>query len=133
MDPYTRRRFLTSAGLGGAALALGGRFAGPAAATHLGSAGHWSDPAIWGAAGVPGPNDVASITGSVVLDVDAQVAGVDIQPGGQLRFDDAASRTLESTGNVEVYGRLIMRPASAAQTHTLRFLNVDEAATSAGA
>jgi hypothetical protein len=39
----------------------------------------WSDPATWGGR-VPGAGDVATIDRPVVLDIDTQVAGVQIRP-----------------------------------------------------
>src|SRR5688572_645626 len=59
----------------------------------------WSDPRTW-PDGVPGPGDVAKVTGTVVLDTDARVAGVAVAPGGRLVFDPGSSHRLESTGNV---------------------------------
>ena len=69
----------------------------------------WSDPATWGGQ-VPGPGDVAGISQPVLLDVDAEVAGVQIAEGGELVFDPTASRTLSSAGNILVAGRAA-RPA----------------------
>jgi hypothetical protein len=85
----------------------------------------WSDPATWGGQ-VPGPADVAGVTQPVLLDVDAQVAGVQIAEGGELVFDPAASRTLTSTGNVVVAGALRARPSSAAVRHLVAFAGIDE-------
>ena len=72
-------------------------------------------PSIW-PKGVPGAGDVA-VTERVVLDQDARVAGVRIRSGGELVFNEAASRKLESTGNVVVEGRLVMHPAAATVEH----------------
>jgi hypothetical protein len=85
----------------------------------------WSDPKSW-SRGVPGPGQIAAVTRTVLLDVDARVAGVNIMPGGRLIFDPRASRRLESTGNVVVHGRLVMRPAEAAARHLLVFGGVRE-------
>ena len=46
------------------------------------------------------------VTQPVLLDVDAEVAGVQIEPAGDLVFDPGDGRTLHSTGNVVVSGRL---------------------------
>ena len=78
----------------------------------------WSDPGSW-SDGVPGPSKVAVVTRSIVLDVDARVAGVVVEPSGRLVFDPQASRRLESAGNVVVRGRMAMRPASATVRHRL--------------
>jgi hypothetical protein len=86
----------------------------------------WSDPKTW-PGGVPGPGDVAKVSGTVVLDTDARVAGVAVAPGGRLVFDPGASHRLESTGNVVVQGQLVMRPASASVEHRLVFPGVREA------
>jgi hypothetical protein len=91
----------------------------------------WSDPKSW-PHGVPGPGDVAVISRRVVLDLDAHVAGVVVEPGGELAFDPAASRTLRSSGNVVVRGRLAMRPGSSALEHRLVFVGVNEAAFAGG-
>ncbi|HKE74822.1 MAG TPA: hypothetical protein VKB57_14470 [Acidimicrobiales bacterium] len=85
----------------------------------------WSDPATWGGS-VPGKGDVATVDKPVLLDVDAVVAGVRVAPRGDLVFDPAASRRLDSTGNVVVEGRLRMRPAAPQVRHGVRFLDVDE-------
>jgi hypothetical protein len=109
---------------GGIALGPGGLLrAGPASAA---SSTAWSDTASWGGA-VPGPNDVATVSGSVVLDVSARVAGVVIEPGGALIFEPTNSVALESSGNVVVKGSLTMRPSTSA-VHRLVFVDVDEAA-----
>ena len=85
----------------------------------------WSDPDTW-PKGVPGRGDVAVVTRRIVLDTDARVAGVTVEPGGELIFQPSASRTLHSTGNVVVKGRLVMRPASHEVDHLLVFEGVDE-------
>lgn len=91
----------------------------------------WSDPATWGGS-VPGPGDVAGVSQPVLLDVDAEVAGVDIQPGGEVVFDPAASRTLTSTGNVVVAGALRARPSDASVVHRVVFPGIDEARFAGG-
>ena len=75
---------------------------------------------------MPGPADVAGVSQPVLLDVDAQVAGVQIAEGGELIFDPAASRTLTSTGNVVVAGALRARPADASVHHRVAFAGIDE-------
>jgi hypothetical protein len=101
--------------------------AGPA----LPAGDRWSDPKSW-PDGVPGPGQVAKISRTVVLDQDARVAGVAIEPGGRLIFDPGGSRRLESTGNVVVQGQLVMRPASASVDHRLVFLGVRESRFAGG-
>ncbi len=49
-----------------------------------------------------------------------------VDPGTVLRFDPNANTTVELTGNLVVYGRLEMKPASTDVVHTIRFLNIDE-------
>lgn len=85
----------------------------------------WSDPATWGGR-VPGPDDVAVVDRAVVLDVDATVAGVRVEPDAELVFDPATSHTLTSTGNVVVAGTLRARPRGPDVTHVLAFAGVDE-------
>jgi hypothetical protein len=91
----------------------------------------WSDRRSW-SRGVPGPGETAVVTRPVFLDVDAEVAGVAVMPGGQLMFDPGASRRLESRGNVVVRGRLVMRPASAAVSHRLVLTGARERAFTGG-
>jgi hypothetical protein len=85
----------------------------------------WSDPATWGGR-VPGAGDLATVTQPVLLDVDAEVAGVLIEPAGELIFDPATSHTLTSSANVVVKGALRMRPEAAAIEHVLAFTGIDE-------
>lgn len=135
MSPHTssaqtlsRRRFLTIAGAASAAGIGLLTVPGGALGFVLGpDQKRWSDPAAWGGA-VPGAGDVAVVRGNIVLDVNTRVAGVVVEPGSQLLFDDTASRTLESTGNVIVRGTLTMRPSSPSSTHRLAFPTVDERA-----
>jgi hypothetical protein len=87
--------------------------------------GKWSDPRTWGGS-IPGPRDVAVISSAVVIDDDARVAGVIIEPGAALSFLSGRSVTLESTGNVVVRGRLSMRPNARSSLHRLVFTNVNE-------
>jgi hypothetical protein len=149
----SRRRFLVvggavgAVGVAGAAAALASRDGGGAAApttvdhsqhqpaasptattgrpATVAGAKPWSDPDTW-PKGVPGRGDVAVVTRRIVLDTDARVAGVTVEPGGELIFQPSASRALHSTGNVVVKGRLVMRPASAEVDHLLVFEGVDE-------
>jgi hypothetical protein len=150
----SRRRFLVvggavgAAGVAGVAAALasrdgGGGAAAPTTVDHsqhqpaasstattgrpatVAGAKPWSDPDTW-PKGVPGRGDVAVVTRRIVLDTDARVAGVTVEPGGELIFQPSASRTLHSTGNVVVKGRLVMRPASHEVDHLLVFEDVDE-------
>jgi hypothetical protein len=110
-------------------------FSPPTARADAGSGARpphrWSDPGSW-SHGVPGPDQVAVITRPVTLDVDARVAGVVVQPRGQLVFDPEASHRLESSGNVIVLGRLLMRPATPAVGHRLVFTGVREAGFAGG-
>ncbi|HEX6569440.1 MAG TPA: hypothetical protein VF015_09750, partial [Acidimicrobiales bacterium] len=85
----------------------------------------WSDPATWGGK-VPGPGDVAVVDRPVVLDVDAAVAGVRVEAGGELVFDPAASRTLTSSGNVVVAGILRAHPNGHDVQHVVVFPGIDE-------
>ena len=152
---WSRRRFLVAggavgvSGLAGAAWALVARDRGPATtpsttappahdhattappttsgSTGVAGARRWSDPDTWPKGkGVPGPRDVAVIDRRVVLDQDARVAGVTVQPGGELIWEPKVGRTLQSSGNVVVKGRLVMRPASPSVEHLLVFRDVSE-------
>jgi len=118
MGAMDRRHFIGLAGATGVLAATG-------LAAASGRPTRWSDPATWGGQ-VPGHRDVARVRGRVVLDTDARVAGVRIEPGGALVFQPHASRTLRTTGNVVVYGKLVMKPAGPAVVHRIVFLGVDE-------
>ena len=100
----TRRTFLESAGMAGAALALAPRAAAAAPA-------RWSDPRTWGGK-LPGRRSVARIDRSILMDADPVVAGVEVTRRGRLTFERSRTRTLTSTGNVVIRGTLVMRPAS---------------------
>src|SRR5438309_11820654 len=80
----TRRMFLRLAGLAGLAGAASAAIPNAALATTR--VRRWSKPGTWGPSGVPGPGDLAVLSGPVLLDVDATVRGVNIQPGGRLIF-----------------------------------------------
>ncbi|MFD9128972.1 hypothetical protein [Kitasatospora sp. NPDC059571] len=84
----------------------------------------WSDAGGWGGA-VPGARTAVRISDRVLLDTDAAVASLLIEPGGSLVFAPERSLTLASAGNVEVRGTLALAPAGSA-VHTLHFPSVDE-------
>ncbi|AUY48731.1 hypothetical protein [Streptomyces sp. CB01881] len=97
----------------------------PAAAPAVDQNGRpWSDPAGWGGR-VPGPQSAVRITDKVLLDTDATVASLLVEPGGALTFAAGRTVTLASAGNVEVRGTLALAPDDTA-VHTLRFPAVDE-------
>lgn len=123
----SRRSVLKWAGVTGALSVASAPIMHVVAEPVLAATRTWSDPATWGGK-VPGRTDVARVTGAVILDVDAHVAGVVIEPGAALVFDPNASRTLSSDGNVVVRGDLRMKPANRALSHRLVFPSVNEAA-----
>ncbi|WP_159401033.1 hypothetical protein [Streptomyces sp. NRRL B-24484] len=84
----------------------------------------WSDPAGWGGA-VPGAKGAVRIADRVLLDVDASVGSLVVEPGGSLVFAPERSLTLASAGSVEVRGVLVLAPADGA-SHVLKFPSVDE-------
>lgn len=88
----------------------------------------WSQASTWAPGSVPtsGSNVVIPTGTPVRLDVDAAVASVTVPAGATLEFDPNSSRYFRCAGNVEVRGTLRMRPASAAQRHTLRITNAVE-------
>ncbi len=125
---FVRREFIALAGIGGLAIAGAVRsrsWSQPATATSL-PAARWSDPATWGGR-VPSRGDVVWIGKPVLLDVNAEVAGVRIGPRGSLVFDPARSRRLASRGNIVVKGRLETRPAGPHIVHRIVFVDVNEA------
>jgi hypothetical protein len=119
----SRRRFLRLGltGLAGVITTVGPASRLSAATTIR----RWSDPNTWGGK-VPGREDVAVVTGTVLLDVDARVAGVRIRRWAKLVFDPTKSVRLTTTGNVVVRGRLTMRPESPTVIHRLIFTGIRE-------
>lgn len=90
--------------------------------------GKWSDPATWGGK-IPGNADTPVITTghTIIYDIAQDtVAGINISSGAVLLFDDRMSATLQTTANVVVEGKLVMRPGAAAVIQTLRFTGVNE-------
>lgn len=77
---------------------------------------------------MPGETDVAVVDRAVVLDIDAKVAGVVVEPQGVLQFHPGATRELASSGNVIVRGRMILRPEGPSVDHRLVFVQIDEEA-----
>jgi len=147
-DGLSRRRLLIAAATGAAGVASArvfgrahGRSLKSAAPTPRGSreratpspsesvladqSRRWSDDRTW-RGHRPGPNDVATIDGPVLLDVDASVAGVEITPSGSLIFDPGSSRTLQSRQNVVVRGTLAMRPSGDRIVHRLLITGANE-------
>ena len=122
----SRRAFLRTAALGGAAFVVAGG-AATRWLTRRGTDRHWSDPVTWDGR-TPAEDDVAFVSTRVFLDRDATVAGLVVEPGGALVFDPDSSRTLATRGNVVVRGTLSMEPASTRTVHRLVFRNVSEAA-----
>ncbi|MET9397667.1 hypothetical protein [Kitasatospora sp. NPDC002965] len=97
----------------------------PAPAPTVDQSGRrWSDPAGWGGA-VPGPRSTVRITDRVLLDTDAAVGTLLVEPTGALTFAADRTLTLAATGNVEIRGALALAP-DGTHTHTLRFPAVDE-------
>lgn len=90
--------------------------------------GNWSDASVWGGK-VPGSADTPVISSghTIVFDMaTTTVAGLNISAGGTLSFNPVATVTLQTNKNVVVLGKLVMKPTSAANNHTLRFINVNE-------
>lgn len=120
-----RRQFLTMSGLAAGALVVT-NFVGsrPAMAATL---PRWSDKATWGGT-VPAAGAAVVVSKPILLDVDVEVGSLHVLAGGGVYFDPATTRELRSRGSVVVEGYLQLRPATAAMSHTLRFVGVDEAA-----
>jgi hypothetical protein len=90
--------------------------------------GNWSDPGVWGGK-LPVPADIPLISSGHTVTYDlttATYAGVAVSSGAILQFDSNTSRTLQSSGNVVVEGKLTMRPSSASVIQLLQFINIDE-------
>jgi hypothetical protein len=110
----------------GAAVALGHGVPRLAAAAGTTQPGRWHDPRSWPSGRVPGPADRVVIDREIVIDERAEAGSVEITRAGRLVFAPGASATLVTRGNVVVAGALVMRPATPAVVHTLRFEGVDE-------
>jgi hypothetical protein len=96
--------------------------------------GLWSE--LYGAS----PSGHIEITDDVVLDMDATVDSLTVSQDATLTFDPSKSVTLQSRGNVVIesehahghmhdevaFSRLVMKPSSYANVHTLRFIDVHE-------
>ena len=122
-----RREFITLAGMGGlavAGVAHSPAWSWPAAEATL-PAARWSNPATWGGR-VPTRGDIVRIDKPVLLDVNAEVAGVRIGVRGSLVFDPARSQRLASHGNIVVRGRLVTRPSGPRVVHRIVFVGIDE-------
>lgn len=90
--------------------------------------GKWSDPATWGGK-VPAATDTPLIAAGHTVTFDltqTTVAGINVNSGGVLVFDNSQSTTLLTSANVVVQGKLEMRPASATVIQTLRFTGISE-------
>ena len=124
-EGLSRRTLLWSAAVAGASLAIAPAIIHAADPRSKGTM--WSDAATWNGR-VPSEDQVAVISRSVVLDRDVSIAGLIVQPGGELVFDPHQSRTLETTANIVVEGGLAMQPASPRTTHRIVFRGVNEGA-----
>jgi G8 domain len=125
----SRRKFLVAAGATGAVAApvvrsLTKTVAGDGVA-------RWSDASTWGGK-APAADEVAVISRTVLVDRDAEVAGVVVRPNGKLVFDADRNVTLSASGNVIVNGVLKMRPRSSKFRHRLVFTGVNEQAFQGG-
>jgi len=90
--------------------------------------GNWSNPDTWGGK-TPSSGDTPVILGghTVVYDLETTtVSGVNIDLGATLTFASSKTCVLQSSKNVIVHGLLEMKPSSAVNVHTLRFVDVDE-------
>ena len=96
-----------------------------AAAISSAGSGNWSNASTWNGGRVPGAGDSVTISGghTVTYDVtDSQVSGVTIIGNGRLVFASGKSVVLRTDRNIEVLGRLEMKPSSASIQHTIRFV-----------
>ena len=123
----SRRKFL---GMIGVTAVVATPAVRPALGAAAGAA-RWSDPRTWGGR-VPGSNDVALVSRTVVLDRDTNVAGVVVAKGGALVFDRDRSMTLTTKNNVIVRGRLVMRPRNHGKRHRMIFQGVKEGSFAGG-
>ncbi|MFE6867106.1 hypothetical protein ACFVFS_11140 [Kitasatospora sp. NPDC057692] len=105
--------------------APGGAPEQPAPAPTVDQGGRrWSDRAGWGGS-PPGPRSAVRITDRVLLDTDAEIGSLLVEPGGALTFAADRTLTLAAAGNVEIRGALALAP-DGGHVHTLRFPGVDE-------
>ena len=90
--------------------------------------GNWSDASTWGGR-TPGENDTPLISSGHTVNYDqttATVGGLKINGGGVLQFDSNKSVTLLSSANIEVNGKLILKPSSVKVEHFIQFININE-------
>ena len=78
------------------------------------------------------PSGLLRVSGRVVLRSDRRVAGVLIEPGGELVFHPGRDVTLRSTRNIVVLGRLTMKPRGPKVQHKIVFANVNESGFEGG-
>lgn len=123
MSTVTRRGIITG---------LGGALVGAAVSRVRAASATWCAPPDarnWSELGYSG--DV-TISGTVVLDVSATVSTLTVPADARLLFHPDRTLLLQSSGNVLVAGTLEMQPTSTAQTHALRFVNINEAGYASG-
>jgi hypothetical protein len=92
--------------------------------------GNWSDATVWSSGVVPADGDSIRVGPDHILTLDEpsyEIAGLTIDSAGTVVFSPDVSITLSSSANIIVNGKLVMRPASAAIDHTVRFTGIDEA------
>ncbi|MFH5805272.1 G8 domain-containing protein [Alienimonas sp. DA493] len=109
-------------------LAVGLPAAAGAAEREARRSGNWSDPSIWADGAAPGEGDDVAIGDgiAVTFDLPASPPLGRVEVDGELTFDADTTAELRLRGNLLLYGRLALRPASAAVRHTVTFLDVDE-------
>lgn len=85
--------------------------------------GNWSSPQTW--SGPISTQDSVIINHNVVLDTNPTIAGLTINEGASLEFNNIMGLALQSSKNIVVYGLLKSTPSSQV-THTIRFIGVNE-------
>ncbi|MCU1430242.1 MAG: hypothetical protein JWL83_4242 [Actinomycetia bacterium] len=99
---------------------------GPALSIVSARNGRWSDSTTWSPRTVPTARDHVEIRHAVTCAGPSDAAGVTVNAAAALTFDPNHGCVLSTSRNVIVNGTLVMKPASASITDTLRFVHVDE-------
>jgi hypothetical protein len=91
------------------------------------ASGNWNNTATWQGGVLPGSGETPVITAghTVTYNISSGAfAGIIIN--GHLNLDQSGTHTLQSTKNIEVYGKLTMQATSFTDYQLIQFINIDE-------
>lgn len=100
----------------------------PDVAFFTARSGRWSSPSTWKDGKIPIHHAAVVVNPkhTLTLDISPVICGLTILKGGTFSFYQKKSITLVNCGNIEVYGRFLMKPLTSNVTHTVRFNHIDE-------